>query len=150
MSCNSNNGMTYVDTCIPAPGATATDATYALDLTHYLCGNKKVCINGAFPITANLQYQAQRVENVGNDTYICDILVSGSCTYMPYKQGCSSCCQPCPQTENIWCTVSVPVTAATLPTLTAGTCVCSPANVRDCCNVTNAVSVRTSFNVSQA
>lgn len=150
MNCNSNNGLTYVNTCIPAPGATATDATYVLDLTHYLCGNRKVCVNGAYPITANLNYQVRGVEPVGNDTYNCEILIYGTCTYQPHKQGCGSCCNPCPLTDNIWAVVSVPVTAATAPTITAGTCECSPANVRDCCNVTNAVSVRTSFNVSQA
>ena len=151
MSCNNiRNGMTYVNTCIPAPGATDTDATYVLDLTHYLCGNRKVCTNAAYPITANLNYQVQGIEDVGNKTFNCDILVYGTVTYMPYKQGCNSCCNPCPQTDNIWATLSVPVTADTTPTITAGTCVCTPANVRDCCNVTNAVSVTTSFNVAQA
>ena len=149
MSCNNNNGLTTVNTCIPAPGATATDATYVLDLTHYLCGNRKVCTNAAFPITANLNYQVRDVESEGNDIYNCEILVYGTCTYMPYKAGCNSCCTPCPQTDNIWVVLSVPVTASTEPTITAGTCSCSPANVRDCCNVSNAVSIRTSFNVSQ-
>lgn len=150
MNCNNNNGMTYVNTCIPAPGATATDATYVCDLTHYMCGNRKVCTNAAYPITADLNYQVRSVESVGNDTYNCEILCYGTCTYMPYKQGCGSCYTPCPQTDNIWAVLSVPVTASTTPTITAGTCSCSPANVRDCCNVTNTISITTSFNVSQA
>lgn len=148
MNCNSNNGMTYVNTCIPAPGATATDATYVLDLTHYLCGNRKVCVNASYPITADLNYQVRGVEAVGNDTFNCEILVYGTCTYQPHKMGCN--CSSCPVTDNIWAVLSVPVTAATSPTLTPGTSVCGPANVRDCCNVTNAVSITTSFNVSQA
>ena len=149
MNCN-NNGMTYVNTCIPAPGATATDATYVLDLTHYLCGNRKVCVNAAYPLTANLNYQVRGIEDVGNKTFNCDILVYGTVTYMPHKQGCNPCYPPCPLTDNVWTVLTVPVTADTTPTITAGTCVCDPANVRDCCNVTNAVSIRTSFNVTQA
>ena len=149
MNCN-NNGMTYVNTCIPAPGATATDATYTLDLTHYNCGNRKVCTNASFPITADLSYQVRDVENMGNNVYNCEILCYGTCTYMPYKQGYNCGCTPCPITENIWAVLTVPVTASTEPTITAGICACSPANVRDCCNVTNAISIRTSFNVSQA
>ena len=88
---NCNNGMTYVNTCIPAPGATATDATYVLDLTHYLCGNRKVCVNAAYPLTANLNYQVRGIEDVGNKTFNCDILVYGTVTYMPHKQGCNPC-----------------------------------------------------------
>ena len=58
MPCNQNlNGRTFVNTVIPAPGATATDATYVVDLTHYTCGNRKICANGAYPINSQLSYQ---------------------------------------------------------------------------------------------
>ena len=57
MACN-YNGQTYVNTCIAAPGATATDATYVVDLTHYTCGNRKICANGAYPVTSDLNYKA--------------------------------------------------------------------------------------------
>ena len=152
MSCNSN-GQTYVNTCIPAAGGTATSTTYVLDLTHYTCGNKKICANGAYPITSDLNYRVIGTpQSVGNDTYNVDILVSGTVTYMPYRNGQSNCgCQcACPVTENVWCTVSVPCSSATAPTITAGTVIAEPTNMKDCCSVTNAVSLTTSFNVAEA
>ena len=151
MSCI--NGQTFVNTLIPAPGATAADATYAIDLTHYTCGNRKICANGAFPLTADLKYSVIGTPRpVGNDTFICDILIAGTLTYVPHRCGQNQCgCPaPCPVTENIWTTVSVPVAAATIPTLTAGDVIASPTNLRDCCNITNAVSLVSSFNVAAA
>ena len=154
MACNNYNGQTYVNTCIPAPGATATSATYVVDLTHYTCGNTKICANGSFPITADLNYRVIGTpQAVGNDTYQCDVLITGTCTYMPYVQGQNQCgcgCNVCPVTENVWCTVSVPVSSADVPTVTAGAAVASPTNLRDCCNVTNAVSIVDSFNLATA
>ena len=148
MACNSN-GQTYVNTCIPASGGTETATTYVLDLTHYNCGNRKVCATGAFPITADLKYQVIGTPKaLGNDVYQCDILVSGTCTYMPYRCGQSNngCqCNPCPVTDNIWTTVSVPVSSADIPTVTAGVCSCEATNLRDCSNVSNAISITTSF-----
>lgn len=146
-----NNGQTYLNSLVPVSGGTAQDATYVLNLTHYTCGNRKVCVNGAFPITANLNYQVLRVYSVGNDAYNADILVSGTVNYMPYRTGsnyggCS--CNACPVTDNVWTVLSVPVSSADAPTLTAGICQCSPTNVSDCCNVTNAISVTTSLNVN--
>lgn len=150
MACN---GQTFVNTCIPAPGATATDATYVVDLAHYTCGNRKICANGAYPITADLAYRLSGTpQSVGNDTYVQDVLITGTCTYMPYRNGQSNCgcgCS-CPVTENIWATVSVPVSSATAPTVTAGDTIASPTNLRDCCNVTNAVSMVGSFNLATA
>lgn len=151
MACN-YNGQTFVNTCIPAPGSTAADATYVVDLTHYCCGNRKICANGAYPVTADLNYKAVGApQNVGNGTYVQDILITGTCTYMPYKQGqnCGCGCN-CPVTENVWATVSVPVSAATSPTITAGEVLASPTNLRDCCSITNAVSLVGSFNLATA
>ena len=153
MACNNYNGQTYVNTCIPAPGGTATDATYVVDLTHYTCGNRKICANGAYPVTADLNYRLSgSPQLVGNDTYVQDVLITGTCTYMPYRNGQNQCgcgCN-CPVTENIWATVSVPVGSATAPTLTAGSTIAAPTNLRDCCSVTNAVSLVSSFNVATA
>ena len=148
MSCNSNNGLTYVNTCIPLSGGTADTTTYVIEMTHYLCGNRKVCVNGAFPLVSNLTYTPQRVYSVGNKAYNCDILISGTVTYMPYVCGGNQC-DVCPRTDNVWTSVSVPLSASDMPTVTAGTTVTSPANVKDCCSVTNAVSITTSFNVVQ-
>lgn len=151
---NCNNGQTYVSTCIPAAGGTATSATYLIDLVHYTCGNKKICANGFYPISANLNYKViDQPQNVGNSIYNADILITGLVTYMPYRNGqnqygCS--CNSCPVSENIWCTVSVPWGSADAPEITAGTVVASPTNLRDCCNVTNAMSITTSFNLATA
>jgi len=146
------NGLTRVNTLVPVPGATATDASYVLDLTHYLCGNRKVCASGAFPIAANLNYQVLSVESVGNDVYNCNIFVSGQVSYKPYRQGCQNCgCEDnCYRQDNIWATISVPVTANTIPTITAGVCQCAATEMRDCNPLSNAVSIVTSLNVSQA
>ncbi len=148
-----NNGQTYVNTCIPAPGAAAGDATYVVDLTHFTCGNRKICANGAYPVTGDLKYKAVGTpQAVGNGTFVQDILITGTCTYMPYRNGQSQCgggCG-CPVTENIFATVSVPVSAATTPTVTAGDTLASPTNMKDCCSVTNAVSLVGSFNLATA
>jgi len=147
------NGQTFVNTCIPAPGATATNATYVVDLTHYNCGNRKLCANGAYPVTANLSFKAVGApQSVGNDAYVQDILITGTVTYMPYRNGQGSCgcgCN-CPVTENIWATVSVPVSSATAPTVTAGETIAAPTNLRDCCSITNAESIVGSFNLATA
>ena len=148
-----NNGQTYVNTCIAAPGATAADATYVVDLTHYLCGNRKLCANGAYPVTGDLKYKAVGLpQAVGNDTYVQDILITGTCSYMPYRNGQSQCgCEcACPRTENVWATVSVPWGAATAPTVTAGEVIATPTNMKDCCQVTNAVSLVGSFNLASS
>ena len=146
------NGQTYVNTCIPVPGATAADATYVVDLTHYTCGNRKLCANGAYPVTGDLKYKAVGTpQQVGEGAWVQDILITGTCNYMPYRQnqGAGCGCQ-CPVTENIWSTVSVPVASATAPTITAGDVIASPTNLRDCCSITNAVSLVGSFNLATA
>lgn len=148
MACN-RNGQTYVNTCIPAAGGTATSVTYEVDLTHYTCGNRKICASGAFPISANLNYAVIGApQSTGNGIFNVDVLISGTVTYMPYRNGqgnCGCCCDPCPVTENIWTTVSVPFGTATTPAVVPGIVIAAPTNVRDCCNITNAVSLTTSF-----
>ena len=149
------NGQTFVNTCIPAPGESASDVTYVVDLTHYTCGNRKICANGAYPVTGDLKYKAMGApQPVGNDIFVLDVLITGTVTYMPYRNGqnynnCNCGCN-CPVTENIWATVSVPVNSAAVPTITAGEVIASPTNLKDCCSITNAVSLVGSFNVAPA
>ena len=144
---NCNNGKTYVVSLTTVPGGTAADASYLLALDHYTCGNRKLCVNEAYPVTADLKATAIGLPvNVGNDTYCQEVLISGTCTYMPYVCGCY--CNVCPRTENIYCSICVPCSAATAPTLAIGTSVASPTNVKACCNVTNCVAITTSINVS--
>lgn len=150
MACNSNNGKTFIDFLTAVPGGTAEDATYQLALTHYTCGNRKLCINEAYPITADLKFTPVGTpRSVGNDTYCCDVLCTGTCTYMPYRCGCGGC-NTCPVTDNVYCSMCVPCSSAETPAITAGAVQCSPANVQPCCNVTNAVALTTSFKVATA
>ena len=81
MSCN-RNGETYVNTLVPVPGGSATDTDYVIDLTHYLCGNRKVCANSAFPISCNLNYQVLSVDAVG-DAFVANLFISGQVNYKP-------------------------------------------------------------------
>ena len=142
-----NNGKTFVVSLTTIPGGTAADASYLLALDHYTCGNRKLCTQEIFPVTADLKATAIGLPvNVGNDAYCQEVLVSGTCTYMPYVCGCN--CNVCPRTENIYCTICVPCSAATVPTLTVGTTVASPTNVQPCCNVTNAIAITTTINVA--
>lgn len=145
------NGQTYVNTCIPVPGAAAGDATYVVDLTHYTCGNRKICANGAYPVTGDLNFKAIGApQSVGNKAFVQDILITGTVTYMPYRNGQGQCGCSCPVTENVWATVSVPVTDDAVPTVTAGETIASPTNLKDCCSITNAVSLVCSFNLASA
>ena len=147
MSCN--NGETYVNTLVPVPGATAEQASYSLDLTHTLCGNRRVCANSAFPIAANLNYQVLSVDELGKGVYNANIFITGQVSYKPYRNGSNYCgCEDnCYKTDNIWVSLSVPVTTADVPTITPGICKCEATNLRDCCTVSNAVRIETSFMV---
>lgn len=152
MSCRcKSNGATYLNEIMPLPAAAAsTTATYVIDLTHYLCGNRKICINSAYPPAADLKYQVQEVVGVGNGAYNATILCTGTLTYQPYYHNCANGCTPCPVSEGIVCQFTVPVTSATAPTLTAGSCVVSPANVQECCTLCNAVQMEASLIVAPA
>lgn len=142
-----NNGKTFVVSLTTIPGGTAANANYLLQLDHYTCGNKKLCINEAFPVTADLKATAIGLPvNVGNGAFCQEVLVSGSCTYMPYYCGCQ--CNVCPVTENIYTNICVPCSSAAAPTLAVGNSVASPTNVQPCCNVTNCVAITTTLNVT--
>ena len=146
MACN-NSGKTYIDFLTTVPGGEAADATYLLSLTHYTCGNRKLCTQEMFPVTADLKFTVLGTpQSVGNGTFCCDVLCSGTCTYMPYVCGCQ--CGVCPVTDNVYCTLCVPCSSDAVPTITAGTCQCSPNSVAPCCPVTNSVSITTSLSVT--
>lgn len=152
MSCNcKKNGTTDVDFLTLVPGGTAANATYQLAVTHYLCGNRKVCANGNFPVMGELKYQVMGTPvSLGNGTFCCQVLCTGQVTYMPYKTGqncgCDGC--NCPKTDNVYFTLCVPCESATVPIITGGIVVATPTNLSDCCNITNAVELTTSINVA--
>lgn len=148
-NCN-NNGKTSVVSVTTYPGGTAADANYLLQLDHFTCGNRKLCTQEMYPVTADLK--ATAIGNPvsmpvnGTPQYCQEVLISGTCTYMPYTCGCQ--CNPCPRTDNIYCTVCLPCSAATTPTVTVGTSVAAPTGAQPCCNVTNCVAITTVINVA--
>ena len=150
MNC-SKNGKTFVVSLTTVPGGTAANASYLLALDHYTCGNKKLCTQEVFPVTADLKATAvgQPVD-VGNGTFCQEVLVSGTVTYMPYRCGCNCQCNVCPVSENIYTTICVPCSSAVTPALTVGTSVASPTNVVPCENITNCVAITTTLNVTTA
>lgn len=145
-----NNGTTELVSLTPIAGGTAANCSYLLALDHYTCGNRKLCTQGEiFPVTSDLKATALGVPvSIGNGAFCQEVLISGTCTYMPYVCGCN--CNVCPRTENIYTTICVPCSSDAVPTLTMGTAVASPTNVRPCCNVTNAIAITTSINVATA
>ena len=148
MNCN-NNGKTFVVSLTTVPGGTAANADYLLALDHYTCGNKKLCTQEVFPVTANLQATPiGSPVDVGNGTFCQEVLISGTCTYMPYKCGCQ--CNVCPVTENIYTTICVPCSSAVVPKVGIETTVASPTNVQPCSNVTNCIALTTAINVATA
>lgn len=148
MSCN-NNGKTVVVSLTTIPGGTAANASYLLTLDHFLCGNRKVCANDAYPVTADLKFTPVGTPvSVGNGSYCCEVAVTGNINYMPYVCGCN--CGVCPRTEGIFCTICVPCSSNAVPTITAGESVASPTGAQPCCSITNAVAISTSLNVTTA
>ena len=146
MACN-NNGKTFVVSLTTVPGGTAANANYLLALDHYTCGNKKLCVNEAYPVTADLKATPMGIPvDVGNGTFCQEVLISGNVNYMPYTCGCQ--CNVCPVTEGIYCTICVPCSSAAAPTLAIGSSVASPTNIQPCCNVTNCIAVTTTLNVT--
>lgn len=149
MNCN-NNGKTFVDLPMLIPGGTAANANYLLSLDHYTCGNRKLCSQGeVYPVSADLEATAIGVPaDVGNGAYCQEVLISGTCTYMPFACGCQ--CNVCPRQEQIYCVTYVPCSSATTPTLTIGNVVASPTKVQPCQNVTNCIAITTTLNVATA
>lgn len=144
-----NNGKTFVVSLTTIPGGTAANASYLLALDHYTCGNRKLCINEAFPVTADLKAKAIGVPvDVGNGSFCQEVLVSGSVTYLPFVCGCN--CNVCPRTENIYCTICVPCSSAAVPTLAIGNSVAAPTNAKPCDTTTNCIAVTTTLNVTTA
>ena len=148
MNCNCKNGTTVIDFLTLVPGGELDNANYQISLTHYTCGNRKICASGFYPVAADLKYTVLGTpQDIGNKTFCCDVLVTGTCTYMPYKCGQQCQCNICPVTENIYFTMCVPCSSNIAPIITGGNVVATPTNLTDCCNITNAVAITTSFNV---
>lgn len=150
MACNCKNGRTDVVSLTTVPGGTAANANYLLALTFHTCGNRKLCTQEIFPVSADLKFRVLGAPvSVGNGTYCCDVLVSGTVTYMPYVYGGCQC-GVCPRTDNIYTTICVPCSSAAVPTITAGDAAAAPTGAQPCCSITNEIAITTSLNVTTA
>ena len=150
MACK--NGSTEVNFLTPFAGATATSASYLLQLTHFTCGNKQMCLNNAddLPVVSNLNLQqVGSIQQLGEDTYCCDVRCICDLTY---QQICGNSCCPnyCLQTEKCVATVCVPVLSNGAVTLTPNGASVTPQRISCRCNTTNTVSLDVSFTLEQA
>ena len=150
MACK--NGSTEVNFLTPYPAVAAGTDSYLLQLTHYTCGNKQMCLNNAdgLPVVSNLTLQqVGAIQALGGGTYCCDVRCICDLTY---QQICGSSCCPnyCLQTEKCVATVCVPVTSDTAATLTANGALVTPVRISCRCNTTNTVSIDVSFSIEQA
>lgn len=148
MNCN-NNGKTYVNFLTPAPGGTAENASYNLGLTHYTCGNRKMCINSGdgLPIVSNLEVQSLGTPKlIGNGQYCLDVRCVCDFTYQQVKSCGCNC--GCPQTEKVIAVVCVPLASSEVPTITANGVLADPVGQYPCSNITNEVSLTVSFTVA--
>lgn len=136
---------------VPTGTLTATSQEYMLDLVHYLCGNRKVCINGSYPLQGVLNFAVNGSPiSIGNNAYEVTIDVTGSVNYRPYIP---NCCDPCPRQDFVGLKIVVPVYSATgVPTVTldsASSIVATSAvATQDCCSVTNEIRMVTSLIVN--
>ena len=140
---------------MPSASPSANVETYYLSLVHFLCGNRKICVNASYPLTGNLHYKIQDISFLGQNTYGVTILAYGEVHYVPYVPNNGQCCNPCPKVDYIFEQFTVPVYSKQgTPTVTiyneTSVVDVSPANVKDCCNVTNAVQIDTVFTVAES
>ena len=141
-----NNGKTFVNFLTPAPGNTAASASYVLGLTHYTCGNKKMCVNSAdgFPVASNLDVQVIGAPRLlGNGEYCCMVRCICDVTYQQVF-GCGCCQNQCLQTEKVVATVCVPCSDVT-PEATANGVTADAVNVQCGCSTTNQCDLYVSF-----
>lgn len=155
MSCNcEKNGKTVLNSILLSGVPTATTQVYALDFTHWLCGNRKICINSSYPLSGAMNFNVIDVVSLGQNTWNATISYTGQVSYLPHVRGGNQCCDPCPKSDFVYGQFTVPVNSVTAPTVTLNTTgakvVVSPANVDDCCNITNAVEIETVLTVTTA
>lgn len=69
MSCNCNkNGKTVLNSILVSGVSTATSQVYALDFTHWLCGNRKICINSSYPLSGLINFNVVDIVSLGQNT----------------------------------------------------------------------------------
>ena len=145
------NGNTEVNFLTPYPSAGTGETSYLLQLTHYTCGNKQMCLNNGdgLPIVSNLSLQqVGEIQVLGNDTYCCEVRCVCDLTYQQIS-GSGCCPNYCLQTEKCVATVCVPVTSADAVTLTPNGASVMPLRISCRCNTTNTCSIDVSFSIEQ-
>lgn len=150
MACNCKNGSTEVKFLTPFPAA--DPQSYLLQLTHWTCGNKQMCLNNAdgLPVISNLSLQqVGEITPLGSDTYCVEVRCVCDLTYQQIS-GNACCPNYCLQRETCIATVCVPLTSADAVTLTANGASVMPVRVSCRYNTTNTVSIDVSFSVAQA
>lgn len=143
------NGKTYVNFLTPVPGSTETSASYVLGLTHYTCGNKKMCVNNpeGFPVASNLDVQILGAPRLipNTEVYCCDVRCICDLFYEQVYNNYGCCQNTCLQTEKVVAVICVPVTSPDMPTVTASGVLADAANVSCGCSSTNECSLNVSF-----
>ena len=143
------NGSTEVNFLTPYPASDTQ--SYLLQLTHWTCGNKQICLTNAdgTPIVSNLSLQVvSPIQSLGNGTYCCDVRCVCDLTYQQISgNGC--CPNYCLQTEKCVATVCVPVLSDGTVTLTPNGASVTPLRISCRCNTTNTVSIDVSFSIEQ-
>lgn len=147
MACK--NGSTEVNFLTPYPAGTTQ--SYLLQLQHYTCGNKQMCLNNAdgLPVVDNLSLQQiGEVQALGTDTYCVEVRCVCDLTYQQIS-GSGCCPNYCLQSEKCVATVCVPVASADAVTLTPNGASVMPLRTSCRCNTTNTCSIDVSFSVDQ-
>ena len=146
MACNS--GKTYLNSLVPYAGGTATAAPYLIDLTHYTCGGRRICSLESFPVTAELNYKVQSIDDLGDNFYVARVLATGTVSYMPYNP--SSPCGSCPVTEPIYAYLSVPVSSDSGVSITPASCLCSLNGISCACSTSSSIDISAGFTAETA
>lgn len=148
--CNCKNGSDQKDFLL----ASETAGVYAIGLTHYSCGNRKMLLaDPAHPVISDLQISPEgNPVDLGNGIYCQEFLIFGTVTYCP----CGSCK---PETEYVTWYDCITTTSATQPKLGLGTVNASPKPITyyvnngcGCCRATractNQIAITTSIEVT--
>lgn len=144
------NGSTSVNFLTPYPAA--DPQSYLLQLTHFTCGNKQMCLNNGegLPIVSNLSIQqVGEIQPLGGDTYCVEVRCVCDLTYQQIS-GNACCPNYCLQTEKCVATACVPLLSSNPVTLTPNGASVMPMRISCRCNTTNTVSIDVSFSVDQA
>lgn len=148
MACR--NGSTEVMFLTPYPAADTQ--SYLLQLKHWTCGNKQMCLNNAdgLPVVSNLTLQQiGEITPYANGTYCVEVRCICDLTYQQIR-GNSCCPDYCLQTEKCVATVCVPILSDEAVTLTPNGASVMPMRISCRCSTTNTVEIDVSFSVEQA